>query len=43
MTDFTSWLYAHYIKPYLDQCPKTGYETALDLPPGPCPRPEQVL
>lgn len=32
MTDFTSWLYAHYIKPYLDQCPKTGYETALDLP-----------
>ena len=31
MTDFTSWLYAHYIKPYLDQCPKTGYETALDL------------
>ena len=32
MNDFTSWLYAHYIKPYLDQCPRTGYETALDLP-----------
>lgn len=32
MNDFTSWLYAHYIKPYLDECPKTGYETALDLP-----------
>lgn len=32
MTDFTSWLYAHYIKPYLDECPKTGYELALDLP-----------
>lgn len=32
MTDFTPWLYAHYIKPYIDQCPKTGYELALDLP-----------
>lgn len=31
MNDFTSWLYAHYIKPYLDECPRTGYETALDL------------
>ena len=31
MNDFTSWLYAHYIKPYLDQCPRVGYETALDL------------
>ena len=31
MPDFTSWLYAHYIKPYLDQCPKTGYELALEL------------
>lgn len=32
MNDFTSWLYAHYIRPYLDECPRTGYETALDLP-----------
>lgn len=31
MSDFTSWIYAHYIKPYLDQCPRTGYEAALDL------------
>ena len=31
MSDFTPWLYAHYIRPYLEQCPRTGYEVAMDL------------
>ena len=31
MTDFNQWLYANYIKPCIEQCPKTGYEMELDL------------
>lgn len=29
--DFTQWLYAHYIKPYLNQCTREGYEMELSL------------
>lgn len=29
--DFNQWLYAHYIKPYLDRCPRQGYEMELSL------------
>ena len=29
--DFKQWLYAHYIKPYLDQCPRQGYDMELSL------------
>lgn len=29
--DFKQWLYANYIKPYLDQCPREGYEMELSL------------
>ena len=32
MTDFNQWLYANYIKPYIEQCPTTGYELELSLP-----------
>lgn len=32
MPDFTPWLYAHYIKPYIDQCPTEGYKMELCLP-----------
>lgn len=43
MNDFLSWLYAHYIKPYLDQCPQTGYELALSLPSDLVPYQNQAL
>ncbi len=29
--DFQPWLYANYIKPYLNQCPRQGYEMELSL------------
>lgn len=37
--DFSKWLYAHYIKPYLDDCFPEEYDQYLDLlynelPPG---------
>lgn len=31
MTDFTSWLYIHYIKPYLEDCPAHQYASAMSL------------
>ena len=31
MTDFTRWLYANYIWPYLKAQDTTGYETPLSL------------
>ena len=31
MPDFTSWLYIHYIKPYLEQCPEHEYASAMSL------------
>ena len=37
MTDFNQWLYANYIKPYLEQCPRTGYEMELDFTSDLCP------
>ena len=32
MTDFNQWFYANYIKPYIEQCPTTGYTMELCLP-----------
>ena len=29
--DFSEWLYQHYIRPYLDTCPKGGYEMYTSL------------
>ena len=29
--DVASWLYQHYIKPYLDACPKGNYEFYTSL------------
>ncbi|MDO4316444.1 MAG: hypothetical protein Q4C45_11770 [Oscillospiraceae bacterium] len=34
MTDFMKWLYAHYIKPQLDEAPQDGYEMWLSLMDG---------
>ena len=31
MTDFMRWLYAHYIKPEIEDSDATGYEAALSL------------
>ena len=31
MTDFMRWLYANYIKPQIETCDITGYETTLSL------------
>lgn len=29
--DFTQWLFQHFIKGYVEQCPKEGYEMELSL------------
>ena len=31
MNDFNQWLYANYIKPYIEECPTTGYDMELCL------------
>ena len=31
MTDFMRWLYAHYIKPEIEDSNSTGYETPMSL------------
>lgn len=31
MSDFMKWLYAHYIRPYLDAAPRGDYEFWLSL------------
>ncbi len=31
MSDFLKWLYAHYIKPYLDTVPQGDYDFHFDL------------
>lgn len=31
MSDFMLWLYAHYIKPYLDTVPQGNYDFHLEL------------
>mgnify|MGYP000769887048 CR=1 FL=1 len=31
MTDFMRWLYAHYIRPYLENVDRTGYEMHISL------------
>ena len=31
MTDFMRWLYAHYIKPEIEDSDPTGYETPLSI------------
>lgn len=31
MTDFMRWLYANYIRPQIENCDITGYETPLSL------------
>lgn len=48
MTDFTRWLYAHYIKPQLNAAEIRGYEQSLSLmdtslDPGLRPSYEQAL
>ena len=31
MTDFMKWLYPRYIRPYLDEVPREGYELWFSL------------
>ena len=31
MTDYMRWLYAHYIRPYLENVDRTGYEMHISL------------
>lgn len=31
MTEFTRWLYAAYIKPYIERQDATGYEIPIDM------------